>query len=190
MNHLQVRRCAFSCVKKLLSHLPFLLVVSLALSSCDGPIVQQQVPFVEADFAPVRCAGSGAVAGRAFVVMESGTVRFPIHSEMYAVPVNAYTTEIVTRKYARGENLAPPDPRYAQYARTVLTDYWGNFEIRNLPSGEYYVGTTIRWTSTSTNAEDGTVATIFHSIPIYTRVSLHGQTVVIANWTFGHLRVR
>ncbi len=177
-------------VKKCPAWSLFILAAILSLCSCDGPLVQQQQPFIESDFAKFGNTGSGAVAGRAYVIMESGTVRFPIQSEVYAVPVNAYSTEIITRNYQAGENLAPPDPRYHRYTHTVLTDDLGNFEIRHLLPGDYYVGTTICWTSTSTNAEDGTDSIIDHSIPIYQRVSVHGQTVVIAHWNFGHLRVR
>jgi hypothetical protein len=173
-----------------------LVAAALALSSCAEAIVPRRVTFNEADFTRTRGTGSGSVVGRASTV-EDGSPRFAQKIEIDLAPVNAYTTEVVKRRFEGGENLGPADPRYSKYLHSTQTDEHGNFEFRHIPPGDYYVVTKVSWIHDFTDlrlvgsADDNNYmpvqATQEISQWIYARVSVkNGQTVKVTNWNQGN----
>ena len=95
---------------------------------------QQSGPFVESDYSPFRGWGSGAIVGH---VSSAGD---PINCS----PATSYSKDFIERSTRRAR-LIPADPRVWRYHRQTVADANGRFEFRNLPQGEYYVYTGIRW---------------------------------------------
>ena len=155
------------------------------LAVCTGCTESRQVPFNESEFSGTTGRGTGAVTGRAYVLFEDG--RTPISNDtVLLAPVTNYTTEAIQRKYVKGQNLEPADPRLAKYVRTVNTDADGNFVIRDIAPGEYYVAGELNWTSSQLDTGDDGIETLMytdHTQRIFARVSVrNNQTVRILEW--------
>jgi hypothetical protein len=170
------------------SVLGFLLLMAavLPLVSCaEGPVVQRRVPFNEAEFKWTRGKGTGAVDGQAFIELKDKSVWYGRHSLIMLFPVNAYTTEFITRRYDNGENLAMADDRMAQYLCDEHADGEGAFSMRDLAPGEYYVGATVDFHYYYYN-DDGTKAWVYKYQYIHARVTVgNGQTTHVTNWSQG-----
>jgi hypothetical protein len=174
----------------------FALTVALAFTSCE---VTQQVPFKEAEFAPSTKSGSGSVTGQAFTVTTSDNWRgllagkketnYALYGDISLFPVNAYTTELIQKKYVEGARLAPGDPRFSRYIRTTQTDEQGNFRFAGVPSGDYYVGCAVGWDHYfESNDDDGTPQRSMtrYSVPIHALVSVrNGQATRVTQWQQG-----
>jgi len=108
-------------------------------------------------------------------------------------PVNAYTTETIQRKYEKGEKLAEGDSRYYQYLRVTRADREGNFVFRQIPAGDYYVGTDVGWSCWNWDTDsDGSLykMTIHRSSRIYARISVgEGQAGRVTRWSQGKSRL-
>ena len=163
-----------------------ILSAALFFSSCAAPIVPRQAPYNEADFARTGGAGSGAVTGQVFITMTNHTTRVGAGVVLVLLPVNAYTTETIQRKYEGGENLADGDPRYYKHVRAVRSDGQGYFAFRQIPPGDYYVGGTVMWSHWIWNVDgEGVMSkvTITRSTKIYARVSVgNGSSVKVTQW--------
>jgi hypothetical protein len=161
------------------------------LVSCEAPQSRRAV-FNEADFLKTSGSGTGMVVGQASAEMKSGLMRYAQNDTVDLVPVNAYTTEIMERRFAKGQRLTPSDPRFNRYVRVANTDALGHFAFRGVPAGEYYVGTTVDWSDWNWGYNpDGSPykITIQYHAPIYQRISLsNGQTVRVTNWISGKQR--
>jgi hypothetical protein len=123
--------------------LPMLL--SAMLVTFSGCVVSRQTAFNPADFNSMQRKGSGVISGRVSVDTSNAGTIHPHFQQIILVPVNAYTTENVLRRFINGENLHSADKRLDQYARTVNTDGDGNFTFRGVPSGDYYLEGEMPW---------------------------------------------
>jgi hypothetical protein len=155
------------------------------LAVCAGCTESRQVPFNDTEFSGTIGHDTGVVTGRAYVLFRDG--RTPIHNDtVLLAPVANYTTESIQRKYVKGENLEPADPRLAKYIRTASTDADGNFVIRDIAPGEYYVEGEQDWTSSQLDTDDNGIETLMytdHTQRIFARVSVrNNQTVRILEW--------
>jgi len=165
---------------------PAILAAALSLCSCAAPLVSRQVPFHEADFAWAGRTGSGSVSGQVFVTMTDHTMKIGSNVTLVLLPVNAYTTESIQRKYLGGENLADGDPRYDKYVHAAQADDQGYFAFHQIPPGDYFVGTNVVWSYWIWNTDGEGVMykiTITRRTRIFTRVSVHnGQTIRVTDW--------
>jgi len=120
------------------------LCAALLLAACTSP---HAVEFKEADFSIDPALGSGTVSGKTFRVRTgSNLVEVTGGTVVSLIPANAYTNEIVQRKYSERERLKRADPRLAKYIRKTQTDDRGHFEFTSVPSGAYYVSSDVKWT--------------------------------------------
>jgi hypothetical protein len=167
------------------------LLAALLFSACEGPPQPRQTPFNEADFAKTRGAGSGSITGQGYIVMKNDSIRF-LDTSIDLVPVNAYTTEIIQRRLIEGHNLLPADPRYRQYVRSAPADDHGRFAFHNLPSGDYYLGSSVDWRDWSWFTDnDNNMYKVWsnYAVPIYAQVTVkNGQTVRVTDWNYGKQR--
>jgi hypothetical protein len=155
--------------------------------SCAGCAARasHQVAFDESAFKGSDGSGSATVAGRAYAVY--GGNNYPANEEaVELLPVNAYTTEIVQGSLLTGHPMQS-DPRLAKYRRSAASDSNGNFAIRHVPAGEYYVISFAAWKHhyEMENADDtGTdKVTAEYKKPIFTRISVRiGETVRVSQW--------
>jgi len=160
--------------------------VGLMSSSCEEA---RQTPFNEADYQWARGAGSGAVRGKAFIEMKDNSVNVASDTDIVLIPANAYTTEFMTRQAQHGAHLAPADPRAEKYARHTTADGNGNFSFRNLPPGNYYVGTMVNWINRYWSPDsDNNLQKVstHHAQYIWASVSVrNGQTMAVTDWNQG-----
>ena len=164
-------------------HLTCLAFAACALSSC---VVTQKVPFNEADFQRSHGAGSGVVTGHAYIEMKDKSINVGSQSEVILYPVNPYTTEIITREYVHGENLAPPDSRISRYISTTSADDNGNFVFTGVAPGDYYVASRVHWVNhywypdNDGNLQDSADN---HAQFIYSQIHVsNGQTIRVTDW--------
>ena len=100
--------------------------------------------------------------------------------------MNAYTTEIVQRGFLSGHPMQS-DPRLTKYRRSAKSDESGNFVIRHVPAGEYYVISFAEWSYSydSENADDTGTDRITADFkkPIFAKISVRsGQTARVKQW--------
>jgi hypothetical protein len=175
---------------RLLRHFLGLFASVLGLSailSCAGCTTpsSHQVAFDESAFKGSSGSGSGTVTGRAYAVY-SGNEHPANEETVEMLPVNVYTTEIVQGSLLTGHEMQS-DPRLAKYRRTAASDSNGNFVIRHIPAGEYYVISVAEWEHhyEAENADDtGTdKVTAEYKKPIFARISVRiGETVRVSQW--------
>jgi hypothetical protein len=162
-------------------------VALFALLSCAGctTVSSHQVAFDESAFKGSNGSGSGTVTGRAYAIYDGN--EHPASDETVEIlPVNAYTTEIVQGSLLAGHEMQS-DPRLASYRRSTRSDSSGDFAVRHVPAGEYYVISAARWEHRyeAENADNtGTdKLTAEYKKPIFARISvLPGQTVRVNQW--------
>ena len=129
----------------------FLILAGFAFGGCA---VSRQVPFNPADFSVMSHKGTAVVGGQVSVdTQDHGTIH-PHFQQINLVPVNAYTTENVQRRFLKGERLHSADPRIVNYERSVDTDNDGNFTFRGIPAGDYYLQGEIQWLNTYISTDD------------------------------------
>lgn len=158
-------------------------VLFLVLCGCT---VSREVSFNEADFVGTSAHGSGVVAGRAYAIANDKKLDAG-DATVVLTPVNAYTTENVRRRFVNGENLQSADSRIDKYLRSATTDAQGNFTIRDIRPGEYYVESRVEWTTSYVEVfeRDQSTSTMYsdHDKLIFARVSVkNNQTVHVTNW--------
>jgi len=135
--------------------------IALNLSSCalpfdEGPPTGHRVPFQESDFAWTLHPGSGSIQGR--IGARSGrSMIWGVGSYVDLVPLNAYTEEIINRRFIHHENLVPSGPRYDRFVRTCIADGSGGFSYHNLPAGDYLVGGVVEWQDHETYLDPDTL---------------------------------
>lgn len=130
------------------------LLPSIALLTFSGCVVGRQTAFNPADFSGMTRHGSGVITGRVSVETQNHGTIHPHFQPIFLLPVNAYTTENVRRRFIKGENLQAADKRQSQYQRSVDTDDDGNFTFRGVPSGEYYLEGEMPWLTTYVSTDD------------------------------------
>ncbi len=164
--------------------LSLFLGATLVMSS--GCVVSRQTAFNPADFSGMQRRGSGVITGQVSVDTSNAGTIHPHYQPIILVPVNAYTTENVQRRFINGENLHAADKRLDQYARTVDTDDGGNFAFRGVPSGEYYLEGEMPWTTSYMDTDDQGISERMHVSYFkyyYARVSVKdGQTVRVTQF--------
>jgi hypothetical protein len=122
------------------------LFLTLFASLLTGCTESRQTQFNEADFIAASARGSGVVTGEVYLML--GSTKVTADREVVVlIPVNAYTTENVRRRFLGGENLQSADSRIDKYVHDTTTDADGRFSITGVPSGDYYLESEINWTT-------------------------------------------
>jgi hypothetical protein len=167
----------------------FVVPAALFFAACAPQ--PRKVPFDETAFVPYGRSGSATIKGTAFTVMRDNKHERVAgnNAVVKLVPANAYTEEIVERRYYNRVKLEQADPRYDKYVRRTHPDDDGHFIFTRLPAGEYYVSCHLRWSydSTFTDADNNIQNT---TVPvdqwIYQRVAVKsGQTADVEDWVQG-----
>ena len=144
-----------------------------------------QIAFDESAFKGSGGSGSATVSGRAYAVYR-GDQYTASDETVELLPVNAYTTEMVQGGLLTGHPMQS-DPRLAKYRRSAKSDSSGNFAIRHVPAGEYYVISFAEWSYSydSENADDTGTDRITADFkkPIFAKISVRsGQTAHVSQW--------
>ena len=165
------------------------IAISVLMAGCAQ---SRQVPFNEASFAGYGGSGSGMIKGTAYTVLrdnETRRVATP-KATIKLMPANAYTEEIVTRRFFNRTKLERADPAFAKYVRRVHPDDdEGHFTFSHVPAGSYYVSSHLHWTYPSSYTDaDGVTWDTDADIDqwIYSKIAVgKGQTVHVEDWSQG-----
>ncbi len=117
----------------------------LMLVGCVAPRVPRNTTFDASEYAWSTKPGTGVVTGQAFVTTLGGDVKYAAGKTVGLLPVTSYSTEWYERAVCRGEKLEDSPPEVATFTRRVSGDGQGNFKFKDVPAGEYYVGSYIGW---------------------------------------------
>lgn len=106
--------------------------------------------------------GDAHINGNAMLRMSDGSVRSCAGLPVQVVKVTPYSSARMMAVYGRTDrglreafkeapNFAREEPGYAAAGRSAVCDTVGNFEIPNIPLGEYFIVTRIAWEGRYTN---------------------------------------
>ncbi len=113
------------------------IVIALVAAGCAGSVYNPHprlAYYDEAEYAPYRLPGSGAISGE--VLGSLGPAR---NRPVELRPVTSHSIEWVQRRVLRTELLDPPDPRTVEFVRQTTTDSDGRFVFTDLPAGDYFI---------------------------------------------------
>ena len=160
-----------------------LLVAALTLGGCA---VSRQVAFNPADFSVAQHKGSAVVTGQVSVDTQNHGTLHPHFQPLILVPVNAYTTENVQRRFIGGEKLADSDKRILAYERNADTDRDGHFAFRNVPAGDYYIEGELPWYETYMSTDNDNIETrvyVAYFKYYFARITVKdGQTIQVTQF--------
>jgi hypothetical protein len=162
------------------------LLLGVAAMMSGGCAVSRQTAFNPADFSGALRKGSGTVTGRVSVDTQNHGPIQPRYQPIILVPVNAYTTENVQRRFINGENLQVADKRLLQYERTTQTDADGRFTFRGVPAGDYYIEGELPWLISYMSTDDQGISErlyVSYFKYYFARVTVkEGQTVQVTQF--------
>ena len=119
-----------------------LLFVSCA-SMREPPVAR--IPFPEAEYAALPTSGTGIVTGQAFWKTSGRYVIPAAREEVVLNPVTSYSDQWYTVVCAAERQMETYDQRLDKYVMRKTADDQGRFTFENVPPGEYYVNTIVRW---------------------------------------------
>jgi hypothetical protein len=129
----------------------------LILASCaTSPVIETFSSYDRNQIAWSLVDGTGKLEGDGFLSRRDGILVKCSGQEVGLVPVSDYAIERFTNIYGNpnggyntagfgSRNVDTADPDYVNDRRTTICDVDGKFSFENLPSGEYYVFTTVIW---------------------------------------------
>jgi len=142
-------------MKKLIVTMVVLAGLCVAGCAVNQPI--QRVPYPVEEYArlPKIGTGSATVRGQGFLKTMIGEVRYAAGNQVFLTPVTSYSTQWydVTgnwqldyfHQYWPKFEPENSDPRIQDYKAVTTADGEGRFEFKNVPAGEYYLGTDVVW---------------------------------------------
>lgn len=118
------------------------------LAGCGAPRTSQRIArptFPEAEYAALPRTGIAIVSGQGFLKTRGGDVKTAAGNTVFLEPATSYSKFANELRLPSNVYVAPPDPRMKQYTRETVADGSGRFSFKNVPDGEYYLGTTVSW---------------------------------------------
>jgi len=129
-----------------------IVLLILALVSCTTTReVIQRVPYNELEYVHFKEAGTAKVTGQAFLRTSSGDVKYAAGSRVSLVPVTSISNQWYYQWYLVEDHINPEkvlgikDPRHQAIIRAKQADGDGRFTFENIPAGEYYIITYVKW---------------------------------------------
>jgi len=133
-------------------YIVFLIIFSVYFISCgssnfdtENEIHQRTAQFIESEYLPYGDTGTSIITGQAFLKTRGGDVKYGAGCMVYLNPVTTYSTEWFTYGIIKEMSLSKADQRIDKYHWETMADGFGNFEFKNLPTGEYYLACNITW---------------------------------------------
>lgn len=128
------------------------VILAAVISGCAIPQPLppvERIAFPAAEYDALPKIGTGTVAGQAFLRTVGGDVKYGAGSEVYLQPVTSYTKQWYEVNILGGRQLTNPDQRAVQGQLSTQADGGGNFTFANVPPGNYFLSTSVRWSSPS-----------------------------------------
>lgn len=130
----------------------------LLLAACAPPPITVTATYNPDEAAFSRQTGSRTVSGQAFLRQAGGNVVTCAGEEVFLTPSTNYARERIAALYGNlssgynpitgGRRVTTQDQFYTQYrsdSRKTNCDAQGNFLFRDVPPGDYFLLTTVRW---------------------------------------------
>ena len=121
------------------------LLVGCAFPVQNPPAPARRMPFPEAEYLALPKTGTATVRGQAFLTTKGGDVKVAAGKRVLLNPVTSYSLEWYERSYVPRRRIEEADPKLEAYIRTQIADGNGRFVFKNVPTGEYFITTTITW---------------------------------------------
>lgn len=114
---------------------------------CSTPTPQRlsRMAFPEAEYRALPKAGTATVRGQAFLKTRGGDVKPAAGNQVLLNPVTSYSLGWYEKSYLPKLPMEEPDPKLLTFAPKQTADGSGRFAFKNVPAGEYFVTTTVRW---------------------------------------------
>ena len=124
------------------------IIALVFLGGCAMPgptYFHRSIPFQESAFAPYSGGGNANIHGQAFLRTVGGDVRTCAGSHVQLIPATPYVVEIISAIHAGRSDVQSAMGPVIPYQRETVCDAQGNFGFENIPSGTWYVWTTVEW---------------------------------------------
>ncbi|WP_147306397.1 carboxypeptidase regulatory-like domain-containing protein [Methylovirgula sp. 4M-Z18] len=144
----------------------FATAVSVLLAGCNSGIgTRASADFDPQEAAFVRAPGNVTIAGNISAAAENGVEVSGANAVVRLIPVTAYARDRFNTLYAgrsfaplsAGSRVPPADPAYAQYSRTVKSDFQGNYKFDHVGPGRYYVSAQVSCPAAAKECAGGSV---------------------------------
>lgn len=144
-------------MKKIITLALILLLVSCATQQQQLHTIQ--TPFDEDEMIRLSQSGKNTVKGSALIRQNNGGVVTCAGNTTSLIPVMKYSTERMNWVYKNSTKgfwrviMMPnsmytnENPRYLELGRRTLCDAQGFFKFENIADGDYYLATSIIWSS-------------------------------------------
>jgi len=134
-----------------------LSLVTLLFVSCNStaPIVIKRVPFNPDEYEKFKKEGTAIVSGQGFMKTAGGDVKYAAGNKVALSPVTSYSDQWYNEFYLKVNHKRPnmtfdkTDPRYLEAILNTTADGEGRFTFKNVPAGDYYLGTEVFWQAPS-----------------------------------------
>ncbi len=107
------------------------------------PIERMDFPIEE--YKALKTEGTGIVTGQAFLKTRGGDVKKAAGNGVLLNPVTSYSKQWYSESYLSQRPIGDSDYRYDNYQFRTVADGDGKFEFNGIPSGDYYLVTSIFW---------------------------------------------
>ena len=127
-----------------------LMLFTLLAMGCAAatPPQPRQAPFILGEYeryAKDRL-GTAAITGQAFAVTKFGAVKYAAGKTIELAPVTTYSREWYQVGVVEEKPLTvSAHPEEQNYIRTTVSDAEGHFAFQQIPPGDYYVYTEVRY---------------------------------------------
>ena len=108
---------------------------------------QRQATYNPDHYTNYQIKGTATLSGEAFLRTRGGEMRYAAGQDVWLIPATAYGKEFMEQDLwkARHDTVPPLDRRIYDALRTDQADSHGRFSFSEVPTGDYFVATTIVW---------------------------------------------
>lgn len=126
-----------------------LIITSLTFFNCAELLKKPRISFPIEEYQNMPKAsekmGTAIIKGQAFLKTKGGDVKLAAGNQIELNPVTSYSNQWYNIVYLNDEQLKDPDARVFDYIYKTQADAGGNFKFTKIPSGKYYLTTSIIW---------------------------------------------
>jgi hypothetical protein len=126
----------------------FTLLISSVLAACAPPEQRMSTTFNPDEYVPFAQPGTATVAGQAFLRQQGGGVVTCAGSDVLLFPNTAYIREAIAIMKSGATPTGMPtmsDPRMKGAGRRQQCNAQGNFKFENVPEGNWFVASEVKW---------------------------------------------
>jgi hypothetical protein len=109
---------------------------------------------IQAEYAPYRQRGDGAISGRAWLELPDGRRVLASRSGVKLTPVTSLSRDFIDEALRSGDWSSQVLARERAVVWTTRTDEQGHFDFTMLPPGDYYIICTTSWRDTAGHTQD------------------------------------